>query len=80
MFGSERAAIRVYLDEIVADRFILTNGMQILNDELQVSRMNLYDFLSVNDMICFQLAFIASTDVSACAADLSLPTVITTLA
>ncbi len=38
MFGSERAAIRVYLDEIVADRFILTNGMQMLNDELQVSK------------------------------------------
>ncbi len=60
-FGVETDAIRIYLDEIVSDRYSLVNGMQILHDELQ-------------------LAFWGSSDVKACAADLSQPTVITTLA
>lgn len=34
-FGSERGANRVFLDEMVSDRFQLTSGLQVLRDELQ---------------------------------------------
>ncbi len=34
-FGIERIAQKVYLDEIVSDRYQLINGLQVLRDELQ---------------------------------------------
>ncbi len=66
-FGMERTAYRVYLDEIVSDRYCLVNGLQLLRDELQlaVPRSGADDDL---------------LDLAACGADLSLPTVLTTLA
>lgn len=36
-FGMERNAYRVYLEEIVSDRYVLVNGMQMLRDELQLA-------------------------------------------
>ena len=33
----ERNAYRVYLEEIVSDRYVLVNGMQMLRDELQLA-------------------------------------------
>lgn len=60
-FGVEHNAYRVYLNEIVSDRYVLVNGLQLLRDELQ-------------------LAESGGGDVVACGADLSLPSVMTTLA
>lgn len=34
-FGAERGANRVFLDEIVSDRFQLLSGLQVIRDELQ---------------------------------------------
>ena len=34
-FGLERDAFDIYLHELVSDRFVLVNGLQILRDELQ---------------------------------------------
>ena len=34
-FGLERDAYEVYLHELVSDRYVLVNGMQLLRDELQ---------------------------------------------
>ncbi len=34
-FGVERSALKVYLHEIVSDRYQLINGLQVLRDELQ---------------------------------------------
>ncbi len=63
-FGHEHNAIHVYLDEIVSDRYVLVNGLQLLHDELQLAG------LSDDD----------DDDVAACGIDLSIPTVCTTLA
>jgi len=60
-FGVKTESMRIYVDEIVSDRYALSNGLQVIRDELQ-------------------LAFSDDSDVSACGANLSLPTVITTLA
>jgi hypothetical protein len=60
-FGMERSAYRIFLNEIVSDRYVLVNGLQLLRDELQ-------------------LATERGSDITACGADLSLPTVMTTLA
>jgi len=38
-FGAERGATRIFLDEIVSDRFQLVSGLQVLRDELQLARM-----------------------------------------
>jgi hypothetical protein len=59
-FGTEHNAFKVYLNEIVSDRYVLVNGLQILRDELQLAE--------------------TGGDVVACGADLTLPTVMTTLA
>jgi hypothetical protein len=61
-FGRERSAYGIYLDEIVSDRFVLVNGLQLLHDELQFAGLD------------------QDSDVAACGADLSLPSVCTTLA
>ncbi len=63
-FGQEHNAYRVYLNEIVSDRYVLVNGLQLLRDELQLA----------GD------AEVDGEDVMACGADLSLPSVMTTLA
>ncbi len=62
-FGLEHNAYRVYLNEIISDRYVLVNGLQLLRDELQLAGQR-----DVGD------------DVIACGADLSLPSVMTTLA
>ena len=36
-FGKERNAYNIYLNEIVSDRYVLINGMQVLRDELQLA-------------------------------------------
>lgn len=66
-FGHEHNAVHVYLSEIVSDRYVLVNGLQLLHDELQLAGLDKWH----ED---------ASSDVVACGADLTLPTVITTLA
>lgn len=65
-FGHEHDALHVYLSEIVSDRYVLVNGLQILRDELQLAGLNRVDP--------------PGDDVIACGADLSLPSVMTTLA
>ncbi len=60
-FGMERNAYHNYLNEIVSDRYVLIQGLQLLRDELQ-------------------LAATSQTQIKACGADLSLPSVATTLA
>ena len=60
-FGMERNAYHNYLNEIVSDRYVLIQGLQLLRDELQ-------------------LAAASETDIQACGADFSLPSVVTTLA
>ena len=62
-FGLEHNAYRVYLNEIISDRYVLVNGLQLLRDELQLAGQR-----DVGD------------DVIACGADLTLPSVMTTLA
>ena len=64
-FGMERTAFHTYLNEIVSDRYCLVNGLQLLHDELQ--------FSAIRSPNC-------GTDVIACGADLTVPSVITTLA
>jgi hypothetical protein len=64
-FGMEHNAYRVYLNEIVSDRYVLVNGLQLIRDELQLAGDE-----EVND----------GEDVMACGADLGLPSVMTTLA
>ncbi len=64
-FGLEHNAFRVYLSEIVSDRYVLVNGLQLIRDELQLAGEAESD---------------AGDDVVACGADLSLPSVMTTLA
>lgn len=61
-FGAERSAYGIYLDEIVSDRYVLVNGLQLLRDELQFAGTD------------------TDSDVQACGADLSLPSVVSTLA
>lgn len=36
-FGMERNAYRIFLNEIVSDRYVLVNGLQLLRDELQLA-------------------------------------------
>lgn len=64
-FGMEHNAYRVYLNEIVSDRYVLVNGLQLIRDELQLAGDE-----EASD----------GEDVMACGADLSLPSVMTTLA
>jgi len=64
-FGMEHNAYRVYLSEIVSDRYVLVNGLQLIRDELQLAGEAESD---------------DGDDVVACGADLSLPSVMTTLA
>jgi hypothetical protein len=64
-FGQERGALHTYLNEIVSDRYVLVNGLQLLHDELQLAAIK-----KSSD----------EEDVLACGADLSLPSVMTTLA
>lgn len=67
-FGHEHQAVHVYLNEIVSDRFLLVKGLQILHDELQLAGLPGLPGLPIDG------------DVVACGADLSLPSVMTTLA
>jgi hypothetical protein len=62
-FGMERSALHVYLNEIVSDRYVLVNGLQMLRDELQLADPTKED-----------------SDVAACAADVSVPSVVPTVA
>jgi hypothetical protein len=64
-FGMEHNAYRVYLNEIVSDRYVLVNGLQLIRDELQLAGDE-----EVSD----------GEDVMACGANLGLPSVMTTLA
>lgn len=64
-FGLEHSAFHTYLNEIVSDRYALVNGMQLLHDELQLSAIRQPQ---------------ATSDVLACGADMTLPSVLTTLA
>ncbi len=61
-FGVERGCYVIYLNEIVSDRYVLLNGLQVLKDELQFA------------------STLVDSDILACGADLSLPSVVTTLA
>lgn len=63
-FGTERGTNRVYLDEIVSDRMQLVSGLQIVRDELMFAAQ----------------PWDGRTDREACAADFSIPSVVTTLA
>ncbi len=65
-FGLEHSSVHVFLSEIVSDRYVLVNGLQLLHDELQLAGLGDSDA--------------EGDDVMACGADLSLPTVMTTLA
>lgn len=65
-FGHEHNSVHVYLSEIVSDRYVLVNGLQLLHDELQLAGLN-KDEDDGNDVV-------------ACGAKLSLPSVMTTLA
>jgi hypothetical protein len=62
-FGHEHNATRIYLHEIVSDRYVLVNGLQLIHDELQLAG-----------------TLEGEGDVIACGADLSLASVMTTLA
>jgi hypothetical protein len=62
-FGMERNTYRIYLHELVSDRYQLVNGLQLLRDELQFARP------------CKETG-----DMAACAVDLGVPTVCTTVA
>jgi hypothetical protein len=66
-FGQEHNAYRVYLSEIVSDRYVLVNGLQLLRDELQLAGEHEREQGDGDDVV-------------ACGADLSLPSVMTTLA
>ena len=65
-FGQEHNAVHIYLSEIVSDRYLLVNGLQLLHDELQLAGLNNVDR--------------HGDDVVACGVDLGIPTVLTTLA
>jgi len=64
-FGMERGAYHTYMNEIVSDRYVLVNGLQLLRDELQLAGLR---------------ETLTKTDITACGADLKLPTVMTTCA
>jgi hypothetical protein len=64
-FGHEHQAVHVYLSEIVSDRYVLVNGLQLIHDELQLAGIGSSSGVE---------------DVVACGADYSLPSVCTTLA
>jgi hypothetical protein len=65
-FGMERGRTHVYLNEIVSDRFQLVRGAQLLRDELMFADPE----KSARD----------GGDMARCAADLGVPTVVTTMA
>jgi hypothetical protein len=64
-FGMERGRLQVYLNEIVSDRYQLVKGLQLLRDEL---------------MFADPKTAAHAGDVARCAADLTVPTVVTTMA
>ncbi len=64
-FGHEHNAVHIYLHELVSDRYVLVNGLQLIHDELQLAGIN---------------SSSAGDDVVACGADYSMPSVLTTLA
>lgn len=64
-FGMEHQAVRVFLHEIVSDRYVLVNGLQLIHDELQLAGERERD---------------TGDDIVACGADLRIPSVMTTLA
>lgn len=63
-FGRERASFHAYLHEIVRDRYVLVNGLQLLRDELQLTTLGSH----------------AADGLAACGTDFGLPSVMTTLA
>jgi len=67
-FGQESEPYAVYLEELVSDRFVLCNGMHVLRDELCISFHNCAT--DTNE----------TADVANCAADLTLPSILCTLA
>ncbi|MBI2392190.1 MAG: hypothetical protein HYV09_21560 [Deltaproteobacteria bacterium] len=60
-FGKERTSFHSFLNELVRDRLVLVNGLQLIRDELQIAGGDEHPL-------------------SVCAADLSLPSVMSTLA
>jgi hypothetical protein len=66
--GVERPSAHVYLGEIVAERYALCSGLQLIRDELQFAGhgINRFGALPLN--------------IKSCGADFSLPSVVTTLA
>jgi len=71
-FGKEKKPYRVYLDEIISDRFCLTKGSQLIRDELQLS----FNLPQRNNTAASNFL----SHLHNCAADLSLPTVLSTCA
>lgn len=71
-FGMEAKPYRVYLDEIISDRFCLTKGSQLIRDELQLS----FNLPQRNHTVNTKLL----SHLFPCAADLSLPSVLSTCA
>lgn len=69
-FGLERQATDVFLNELVSDRYALTRGLTILRDELQLA--------GVRDGADPERS--EEPDVRAFGADLSIPSVVTTIA
>eukprot|EP00961_Rhodomonas_salina_P040039 538170-Rhodomonas_salina.3 len=69
-FGHEEKPRIVYLEEIVSDRFALISGAQVIRDELMLA------FNKPKHKL--KGAAMEDSDVSACAADLSLPSVLST--
>eukprot|EP00288_Rhodomonas_lens_P013116 CAMPEP_0177695800 /NCGR_PEP_ID=MMETSP0484_2-20121128/3648_1 /TAXON_ID=354590 /ORGANISM="Rhodomonas lens, Strain RHODO" /LENGTH=530 /DNA_ID=CAMNT_0019206745 /DNA_START=40 /DNA_END=1632 /DNA_ORIENTATION=- len=74
-FGREAEPKYVYFEEIIPDRFSLTKGIQLIRDELCMS-FNKPKHKNFN----MDSARIAAKNVQACAADLSLPSVLSTCA
>jgi len=67
-FGQESEPYAVYLEELVSDRFVLCNGMHVLRDELCIS---FHNCSTDKD---------ETADVSNCSADVTLPSILCTLA
>lgn len=74
-FGREAEPHFVYFEEIIPDRFSLTKGMQLIRDELVMS-FNKPKHKNLN----MDSSRIAAKNVQACAADLALPSVLSTCA
>mmetsp|Transcript_55413 Transcript_55413/g.113300 ORF Transcript_55413/g.113300 Transcript_55413/m.113300 type:complete len:532 (-) Transcript_55413:449-2044(-) len=71
-FGREDAPYYVYFEEIIPDRFALTKGLQLVRDELTMS-FNQPKHKNLNQRMHVK-------NVKACAADLSIPSVLSTCA